>query len=155
MRPAQCAAKRKPPRSTKRTTSGITAKIELSPSDPPTGSYTWWYICTPPPAPVVPEAGWLQTQLPEYAGVSERIAAGLREDAEAMRPGADPDALDQPAAAGRDRIDDAVVAAAQPQDLAVGRDAAHVRRAATADAPFADGVARLEGDQRDRALAAV
>ena len=57
--------------------------------------------------------------------------------------------------ARRDRVDDGVVAARQPQHLAVGGHAAHVRAAAAWDPPLPQHLPRPEADDRDRALAAV
>src|SRR4051794_27958096 len=119
-RPAQCAFSLKPPSNTNSTTSGIAAKIELTPSDPLTGSYTCLNMMSSPcPWSFLPREGWGQTGLAVHAGVPERVAAGLREDAQAVRPRADADPPEQLPGARRDRVHHAVVAAAQPEDLAV------------------------------------
>src|SRR5690242_13131419 len=89
------------------------------------------------------------------SGVSDRVAARLRPYAQAVRPLADMDAVQQLPGARADGVDLGVVAAAQPEHLAVGRHAAHVRRAAAGDVPLGDRPACAEGDHRDRALAAV
>src|SRR5205809_4099092 len=68
--------------------------------------------------------------LAQDARVAERVPAGLRPDAKAVRADADGDLGEQAPAAGRDRVDDTAVAARQPEHLPVGRDAAHVRAAA-------------------------
>src|SRR3954463_10555298 len=62
IRPAQCAFIFMPPSSTKSTTSGSTAKIEVSPSDPLTGSYTCWYMMPPSPRDLIPGAEGAQTR---------------------------------------------------------------------------------------------
>src|SRR5882757_7484826 len=67
---------------------------------------------------------------PEHARMPERIAAGLRIDAEPVRTRADRDPRQQFAVRGADRVDLGVVAAGEPEDLAVGGDAAHVGAAA-------------------------
>src|SRR3954453_14145998 len=72
-----------------------------------------------------------------------------------MGAAADLHAVQQPAGAGAERVDLAVVAAAEPQYAAVGADAADVRRAAARDAPLAQRLAGLEREDADRALAAV
>src|SRR5690348_14310784 len=53
------------------------------------------------------------------SGVADRVAAGLRPHAQAVRPLADGDAVQQLPVAGADGVDLGVVAAAQPQHLAV------------------------------------
>src|SRR5690349_13430623 len=72
------------------------------------------------------------------SGVADRVAAGLRPHAQPMGARADVDAAQQPPVAGADGVDLGVVAAAQPQHLAVGRHAAHVGRAAAGDLPLGD-----------------
>src|SRR5204862_2527556 len=91
----------------------------------------------------------------EDACVAEGVAARLRPDAESVRAGADRNLGEQPAGAGRDRVDDAAVAARQPQDLAVRGHAAHVRAAAAGNPPFAHDLARTEADHRDGAFLTV
>src|SRR4051794_30172363 len=72
-----------------------------------------------------------------------------------MWPGAHRDAAQQAPGPRRDRIYLPVVAAAQPQHAPVRRYAAHVRRAAAAQAPLRDRAAGTEREDRDRALVAV
>src|SRR3954454_16147742 len=93
--------------------------------------------------------------LAKHARVPERIATRLRVDAQPVRAETDLNALDQLPVARADRVDLARVAACQPQDLAVRRHPAHVRRAAAWDAPLAHLPALLERDQRYRRVAAV
>src|SRR5947208_2627314 len=84
-----------------------------------------------------PAARCLLEALAENAGVAERVPAGLRPDAERVRPRTDGDAGEQPPGVRRDRVHLAVVAAREPEHLAVRRDAAHVRAAAW-DPPLRD-----------------
>src|SRR3954451_3950064 len=63
---------------------------------------------------------------PQDAGVSDGVAAGLGPDAQAVRAAADLHAVQEPPRMGAERVDLAVVAAAEPEDAAVGADAAHV-----------------------------
>src|SRR5689334_19867616 len=77
--------------------------------------------------------GKLSTQ---NSGVADRVAARLRPYAQAVRSLADVDAVQQLPVGGADRVDLGVVATAQPQHLAVGRHATHVRRAAARDLPL-------------------
>src|SRR4051794_23655619 len=84
--------------------------------------------------------------------VSDRVAAGLRPHAQPVRTAADLHAAQEPAGPGAERIDLAVVAAAEPEHAAVRADAAHVGRAATRDAPLAQRPSRLEREHGDRAL---
>src|SRR3954447_9448904 len=61
-KPAQCAFSLKPPSNTNSTTSGIAAKIELTPSDPLTGSYTCLNMMSSPcPWSFLPRGRALQT----------------------------------------------------------------------------------------------
>src|ERR1700720_3476553 len=72
-----------------------------------------------------------------------------------MRACADGDLREQSPVPRAERVDDAVVAAGQPEDLPVCGHVPHVGAAAAADVPLLDDAARLERDDRDRALAAV
>src|SRR5436305_1753259 len=72
------------------------------------------------------------------ARVADRVTAGLRPDREAVRSAADRDLVQQPAVLRADRVDDRVVAAAEPEDAAVCGDAAHVRAAAAGQAPLVE-----------------
>src|SRR4051794_37515651 len=94
-------------------------------------------------------------KLAKHAGVPERVAPRLRVDAQPVRAEADANALLQLPGTGVDRVHLAAVAAREPQHLAVGGDATHVRRTAAPDAPLADLLAGLQGDQRDRRVSAV
>jgi hypothetical protein len=94
-------------------------------------------------------------QLAQDARVAERVTTGLRPDTKAVRAGPDRDLGEQPAASGGDRIDDAAVAASEPEGLAIGRDAAHVRAAAAGNPPLPKHLAGAETDHGDRAFAAV
>src|SRR5690349_2755708 len=87
--------------------------------------------------------------------MAERVAPGLRPHAGAVRSLADLDAGEQLALVGVDRVELAVVAPGEPEDLAVGGDAAHVGAPAARDPPGAGDLARREVDERDRALPAV
>src|SRR5215470_12766870 len=93
--------------------------------------------------------------LPQNAGVAERVAAGLRVDAEAVRPLADGNAREQVAVSRVERVNLRVVAAGQPQHLVVCRHAAHVGTAAPWDLPFCRDLPRGYVDDRDRPLPAV
>src|SRR5581483_10173384 len=93
--------------------------------------------------------------LTQDAGVSERVAAGLRPDAETVRSRADMDAGEQLPAARRDRVDLGVVPSGEPECLAVRGDAAHVWAAAARNAPLRDLLAGAEADDGDRPFAAV
>src|SRR4051812_30583836 len=64
-------------------------------------------------------------RLAENPGVTDRVPAGLRPDGETVRAGADGDARQQLPGPRAQRVDLAVVAARQPQHLAVGGKAAH------------------------------
>ena len=64
------------------------------------------------------------------AGVAEGVAAGLREDAEAVGAVAYFDAVGEFACCCIEAVDFVVVAAGDPEHPAVGGDAAHVGRAA-------------------------
>src|SRR4051812_35718177 len=77
----------------------------------------------------------------QRAGVPERVATGLRPDAEPVRAAADADAVQETSAARADRVDLAVEAARQPEDPPVGRDAAHVGAAAARQPPRVDDAA--------------
>src|SRR5207302_11457887 len=68
------------------------------------------------------------------AGVTERIAARLRPHRQSMRLGADAYRPDR-STCGVDGVDDVVVAAGDPQQLAVGADVSHVGAAAARDRP--------------------
>ena len=101
-------------------------------------------------APLILEAvATLLTFLPHVARVAERIAAGLRPDGEAVRLLAHRDLLH---GAGRrvEHVDDVVVAARQPELLAVGADVAHVGAAAAGDRPGHVDLARREVDAPTR-----
>src|SRR5271157_2233084 len=63
--------------------------------------------------------------------MSERIAAGLRPDREPVWHAADRNRLHR-AVVGVEGVDDAVIAAREPQPLAVGAEVAHIRAAAAA-----------------------
>src|SRR4051794_30681377 len=89
----------------------------------------------------------MPSNLAKHARVAERVAARLGIDAQTMRPESHVDALDELPVARADRVDLARVAARQPQNLAVRRDAAHVGRGAARDAPLAHLLALLERDQ--------
>src|SRR5256885_12312565 len=67
-------------------------------------------------------------------GVTERLAAWLWPSRQSMRLGADAYRLDR-AACGVDGVDDVVVPAGDPQQLAVGADVSHVGAAAARDRP--------------------
>src|SRR5437870_5193970 len=71
------------------------------------------------------------------------------------RPEADGDFGEQAAGAGGHRVDHAVVAAAPPHHLAVGGDAAHVRRAAAQDRPLVHQLVGGHVEHRDGTLAPV
>ena len=75
----------------------------------------------------------------------------MRPDGEAVRHAADRDRLHR-AVVGVEGVDDAVVAARQPQIFAVGRDVAHVGAAAAGDRPVGDDLARGEIHHRDAAV---
>ena len=85
----------------------------------------------------------------------ERVAPGLRPDREAVRAGAYVDPAQQAPGAGRDRVDLAVPASAEPQHPAAGRHAAHVRAAASRDPPARNETVCAQVQDGDRALAAV
>src|SRR5581483_10828648 len=89
----------------------------------------------------------------EDAGVAEAVAAGLGEDREAVGAGADGDGGAEVTVAGVDEVDLAVVAARQPQLLAVGGDAAHV--GAAAGLPVGDALPGPAVDHRHGALTPV
>jgi seryl-tRNA synthetase len=72
--------------------------------------------------------------LAHVAGVPERIPPGLRPNGQAVRLRADLDRL-HIAVRRVEHVDDVVVAAGQPQLLAVGADVAHVGAAAAGDRP--------------------
>src|SRR5580765_4552129 len=93
--------------------------------------------------------------LAHVAGVAERVAAGLRPNAEAVRAGSDVDACEEMPGACRQGVDLVVVSAAEPEHVAVRRDAAHVGAASAGEAPLRDLPSPREADDRDRALAAV
>src|SRR5256885_10131941 len=86
--------------------------------------------CPVQPAKAARTTAAAVTRLAHVAGVAKRVPARLRPDAEAVRPCADRDAREELAGAGGHRIDDAVVPATQPEDGAIGGDAAHVGTAA-------------------------
>src|SRR4029453_528894 len=88
-------------------------------------------------------------------GVTERVAARLGVDTEPVRAAPDRNPADQLARPRADRVDDGVVPPGEPEDLAVGRDAAHVGAAAAGDPPLADLLPRPDGDHRYRALPSV
>jgi acyl-CoA synthetase (AMP-forming)/AMP-acid ligase II len=95
------------------------------------------------------------TALPEVTGVPQRKPARLREHAHAVRPGADGDLREHPSVGGGHRVDDAVVPAAPPHDLAVRGHPAHVRRAAAGDPPLGQELVVGHVEDGDRALAPV
>ena len=85
-------------------------------SHPPVFGIVMRSISKPRPDPM-PE--WRPLPSPEDSGMPERIPPWLRIDAEAVRSVADGNTSQQPAVLRRDRIDDRVVAASQPEHLAV------------------------------------
>src|SRR5438093_9709868 len=85
----------------------------------------------------------------------ELVPARLRPEGESVPAWAVGNLCEQPAVPRRDRIDDAAVAAREPEHLAVRRDAAHVRAAAARNRPLRDDLARAKADHGDRPLAAV
>src|SRR5262249_30044714 len=72
-----------------------------------------------------------------------------------VRTSDDADLADQVSVRGGDCVHDAVVSTRQPQHLAVGRDATHVRAAAAGDAPLGDQLVGGEAHYRNRSLAAI
>src|SRR5438132_1805806 len=74
--------------------------------------------------------------LPEDAGVPERVAPGLRPDAQPVGALSDRNLREQLPVARVDRVDDAVPPARQPQHASIGRDVSHVRAAAARDEPL-------------------
>src|SRR3954469_6596693 len=92
---------------------------------------------------------------PSDAGVTEAEAAGLWPHTQPVRLQTYGDASEQVTVFRGQRINRAAVTAGEPQLLAVRRDTAHVRRAATVDVPRDDLVMRREIDDSDAAGAAV
>src|SRR4051794_7045825 len=84
------------------------------------------------------------------AGMPQRVAAGLRPDAEAMRSRPDGDPCAQAAGAGVDGVDLGAIAAGQPQDLAISRYTPHVGRAVR-DVPSGDDPLCSEAQHGDGA----
>src|SRR5439155_12281099 len=90
---------------------------------------------------------------PIDAGVTEAVAAGLREHAEPVGPASDRDRVEEPAGAGVDDVHDVVIASRHPELAAVGGHAAHV--GAAADLPGRPHLVRGEVDHGDAAVGAV
>ena len=104
----------------------------------------------PPPGPASKPG-----VLAQDPGVAERVAPGLRPHAQSVRPVADGDRGTEVAGAGVDRVHDRVVAPAQPERVAVGRDTSHVGARGQRQLPLLDHAPRPEADDRDRAGLAV
>src|SRR3954454_20977177 len=90
------------------------------------------------------------TQLPHVAGVAERVAPGLGPHGESVGLRTDLD-LGDVAGRGVDRVDDVVVATAEPQRLAVVAHVAHVGAAPAGDRPGGDDLAGGEVEHRHAA----
>src|SRR5690348_13645623 len=87
--------------------------------------------------------------------MAQRIPAGLRVDAQPVRPVADADPGEKVSVAGIDRIHLRVVTAGKPKHLAIGRNATHIGAAAPWEDPLARNLARREVEDGDASLAAV
>src|SRR5271166_2428212 len=85
--------------------------------------------------------------LAHVARMPERVAPGLRPDGEPVRLAADGNGLDQ-AVVGVEGVDDAVIAAREPQPFAVGGEVAHVRAAAAGNRPVGDDLTCRKVDHR-------
>src|SRR6201996_4373211 len=87
--------------------------------------------CAVPPCPVEPGSGGVQhtSGSAEVAGMPQGVSTRLRPHGQAVRLLADRDFAHR-AAGGVEAVDDVVVAAREPEVLAVGGDVAHVRGAA-------------------------
>ena len=83
--------------------------------------------------------------LSHVAGMTERIASGLRPHGQAMRLFADADSCDR-TRRRVDIIDDIVEPAGKPELLSIGADVSHVGAAAARDPPRALGLAGREVD---------
>src|SRR2546425_270201 len=93
--------------------------------------------------------------LPENAGVPERVAPGLRPDAQAVRALSHRNLREQLPVARVDRVDDSAPPPGQPEHASVGRDVSHVGAAAAGDQPLLDDAARAEADDGDAPLGAI
>src|SRR5204863_2676900 len=78
-----------------------------------------------------------------------------RPDAETVGPLTDGDPGQEAPVSRRERVDDAVVPAGEPQDLSVGGDAAHVWASAAGNPPFRDLLPSPEADHGDGPFSAV
>jgi len=88
------------------------------------------------------------SHLSKYAGVPQRVPSRLRIDAKPVWALSNRNLRDKMAVVGIDCIDLSVVSAGKPQHFAIGRDATHVRAAATGQLPFLHDALGLEVDER-------
>src|ERR1022692_4985467 len=90
--------------------------------------------CRVIPLGCLAEVNWRCESSAHVAGVTQRVTSRLRPDRQPMRLRSDADGLDR-AGRGVDGVDDVVVSAGYPEQLAVGADIAHVGTAAARDGP--------------------